>query len=224
MMLYLARQDAAMSLGSVVAGQSVILIVPLVMAFLLTSDPWRTLRLRWPEGRYLLFAVGLVIALNPLVNTLRPIVEALFPISATIKSTLQQIMSQSPGLVASILIFAFFPAICEEFAFRGFILSGLERQHRTRSAIILSALMFGFLHVLLSLFQQLFNAAILGIVLGLLAVRSRSIVPGIVFHFLNNAFGVALGTVVDRALGARCASPGSIAIRKRAFIMADGSP
>ena len=51
-------------------------------------------------------------------------------------------------------------------AFRGFILSGLEQQHRTRSAILLSALMFGFLHVLLSLFQQLFNATLLGIVLG----------------------------------------------------------
>jgi sodium transport system permease protein len=105
-------------------------------------------------------------------------------------------MSQAPGLFTSVLVFALFPSICEEFAFRGFILSGLEQQHRTRSAILLSALMFGFLHVLLSLFQQLFNATLLGIVLGLLAVRSRSIVPGIVFHFLNNAFAVALGSVV----------------------------
>ena len=80
-------------------------------------------------------------------------------------------MSQSPGLGTSIVIFALIPAICEEFAFRGFILSGLEHQHRTRSAILLSALMFGFLHVLLSLFQQLFNATLLGIVLGLLAVQ-----------------------------------------------------
>jgi sodium transport system permease protein len=51
--------------------------------------------------------------------------------------------------------------------------------------------------VLLSLFQQLFNATLLGIVLGLLAVRSRSIVPGIVFHFLNNALTVALSYVVQ---------------------------
>ena len=92
------------------------------------------------------------------------------------------------------MVFALIPAICEEFAFRGFILSGLEHEHRTRSAILLSALMFGFLHVLLSLFQQLFNATLLGIVLGLLAVRSRSILPGIVFHFLNNALAVALGS------------------------------
>ena len=51
--------------------------------------------------------------------------------------------------------------------------------------------MFGFLHVLLSLFQQLFNATLLGIVLGLLAVRSRSILPGLIFHFLNNAIAVS---------------------------------
>ena len=105
--------------------------------------------------------------------------------------------------MTSILIFALIPAICEEFAFRGFILSGLEHQHRVRSAILLSALMFGFLHVLLSLFQQLFNATLLGMVLGLLAVRSRSILPGIVFHFLNNAFAVALGSVVHAPWAAR---------------------
>ena len=50
--------------------------------------------------------------------------------------------------------------------------------------------MFGFLHVLMSLFQQLFNATLLGVVLGLLAVRSRSLLPGIVFHFLNNALAI----------------------------------
>jgi sodium transport system permease protein len=51
----------------------------------------------------------------------------------------------------------------------------------------------------MSLFQQLFNATILGIVLGLLAVRSRSLLPGIVFHFLNNAMGVARGFWLERA-------------------------
>jgi sodium transport system permease protein len=196
LMLYLARQGADLSIGSVIAGQLIILLPPLMMAMALTSDPKRTLRLKWPEKKYLVAAVALVVALNPLVNELRPIVEFLFPISSMLKTALTRIMSQAPGLLTSVLVFALIPAICEEFAFRGYILSGLEQQHRTRSAILLSALMFGFLHVLLSLFQQLFNATLLGIVLGLLAVRSRSIVPGIVFHFLNNAFAVVLGSVV----------------------------
>ena len=115
-------------------------------------------------------------------------------------------------------MFALVPAICEEFAFRGFILSGLEHQHRTRSAILLSALMFGFLHVLLSLFQQLFNATLLGIVLGLLAVRSRSILPGLIFHFLNNTIAVSQEHLAKASWGRRII-PGSIASRMRGFIM-----
>jgi sodium transport system permease protein len=196
LMLYLASQSTDLSLSSVVAGQCIILLPPVVMAFVLTSDPKRTLRLAWPKKRYLWLAVGLVLALNPLVNELRPLVEWLFPISSLIKTTLGEIMSHSPGLGSSIVIFALIPAICEEFAFRGFILSGLEHERRTHSAILLSALMFGFLHVLLSLFQQLFNATLLGIVLALLAVRSRSILPGIVFHFINNGVAVAQGALI----------------------------
>jgi sodium transport system permease protein len=117
-------------------------------------------------------------------------VEHWFPISSVIRQSLSEMMSQIPSIWVAVGVLALLPAICEELAFRGFILSGLEYQRRTRSAILLSALMFGFLHVLMSLFQQLFNATLLGVVLGLLAVRSRSLLPGIVFHFLNNALAI----------------------------------
>jgi sodium transport system permease protein len=188
--------QASLTVTALLAGQLIILIPPVLMAVLLTSAPRQTLRLTWPDPRYFALAVVLVVVLNPLVNELRPLVESLFPIPSLIKVTLGQMMAKMPGLAVSILVFALVPAICEEFAFRGFILSGLERERRTRSAILLAALLFGFLHVLLSLFQQLFNATLLGVVLGVLAVRSRSILPGIVFHFLNNTLGVILGSVV----------------------------
>jgi sodium transport system permease protein len=188
---YLAFTGSQLDLKAMVAGQLMILIPPAMMAILLTSRPASTLRLRWPEWRYVILAVALVFSLNPMVNELKPLVEWLFPISSVIKVSLSQILSQSPTLGTTIVAFALVPAICEEFAFRGFILSGLEHQHRTRSAILLSALMFGFLHVLLSLFQQLFNATLLGIVLGLLAVRSGSILPGLIFHLLNNIIAVS---------------------------------
>jgi sodium transport system permease protein len=198
LMQYLASDiDLAGSLGAMAGGQvAMILTPPLAMALLLTSSPRRTLRLYWPEPRYLAVGAALALALNPLVNELRPIVEGLFPISKVVEQTLGQIMKNVPNLGTAILLFAAIPAVCEELAFRGFILSGLEHGHRTRSAILLSALLFGFMHVLLSLFQQLFNATLLGIVLGLLAIRSRSILPGIVFHFINNALGVTMATLV----------------------------
>ena len=194
LMQFLAGQGLASSTRAMAAGQvAFILTPPLAMAVLLTSSPRRTLRLYWPRPRYLALGIALPLALNPLVNELRPIVEGLFPISQVVKDALGQMMAKVPSLGMAVLLFAAIPAVCEELAFRGFILSGLERGHRTRSAILLSALLFGFLHVLLSLFQQLFNATLLGIVLGLLAVRSRSIVPGIVFHFLNNALAIIMG-------------------------------
>jgi sodium transport system permease protein len=202
MLQYLAAQGLATSPAIMAAGQlAFILTPPLAMAFLLTSSPRRTLRLYWPKPRYLAFGAALALSLNPLVNELKPIVEWLFPMSSVIKASLEQMMAQVPSLGVAILLFALIPAICEEVAFRGFILTGLEHGHRQRSAILLSALLFGFLHVLLSLFQQLFNATLLGIVLGLLAMRSRSILPGILFHFMHNALAMAMGYLTEQPGG-----------------------
>ncbi|MDR3633049.1 MAG: ABC transporter permease subunit [Isosphaeraceae bacterium] len=203
---YLAMNGLATSLGAMAAGQiAFILTPPLSMALFLTSSPRRTLRLNLPRGSYVALALGLVFALNPLVNELGDVVTRLFPMTRAIRAAMEQMVGSVPSLGVAVLLFAFVPAICEEFAFRGFILSGLEHGHRERSAIVLSALLFAFLHVLLSLFQQFFNAAILGVILGLLAVRSRSILPGIVFHFVNNAMAVALPYWKETPAGARIA-------------------
>ena len=169
------------------------------MAVMLTSSPARTLRLTWPPRRYFVLAIALALAVNPLVIELGHLVEYWFPISSVVQEALGRLMTESPSLWVAIGVFALLPAVCEEVAFRGFILSGLEHQRRTRSAILFSALMFGFLHMLLSLYQQLFNATLLGIVLGLLAVRSRSLLPGILFHFLNNALAITQAQRNSRA-------------------------
>ena len=38
--------------------------------------------------------------------------------------------------------------------------------------------------------QQVFNATLLGIVLGLIALRSNSLLPGVLFHFLFNSLAI----------------------------------
>ncbi|MBX6313795.1 MAG: CPBP family intramembrane metalloprotease [Isosphaeraceae bacterium] len=193
----------AQSVAGLIEGQlAFILAPPIVLALLLTSSPRRTLRLYWPEGRYLALAVGLALTLNPLVNELRLIVESLFPAPEIVQQQMGRMLADlQKNFWLGLLALAVVPAICEEVAFRGFILSGFEQTYRVRTAILLSAFLFGFLHVLLSLFQQLFNATLLGIVLGLLAVKSRSIVPGIVFHLLNNGLALLLSEVAAGSIG-----------------------
>jgi sodium transport system permease protein len=190
LMEYMTFQGIGASLAAVAAGQFLIMFPPLIMAVMLTTSPHLTLRLTWPPVRYFVLAIALALAVNPLVSELGHLVESWFPISSVVQEALGRLITESPSLAAAVGVFALLPAICEEVAFRGFILSGLEHQRRKRSAVLLSALMFGFLHMLLSLYQQLFNATLLGIVLGLLAVRCGSLLPGILFHFLNNAIAI----------------------------------
>jgi sodium transport system permease protein len=196
-----------MSVPSLVAGQLAFILAPtLILTFLLTSSPRRTLRLSWPEGRYLALGVILPLALNPLANELRVLVEWAFPLSQAAQAVLKQVMGTLPDLATAFVALALVPPICEELAFRGFILSGLEREYSRPTAIVLSAFLFGFLHVLLSLFHQLFNATLLGMVLALLAIRSGSILPGILFHIINNALAIALGSVTSGQGGGAVAS------------------
>jgi sodium transport system permease protein len=181
----------ASPLKAMVIGHLVFILgPPVVLAFLLTSDPIRTLRLRWPRLSELALAAGLALALNPLTREVGYYADKLFPTSEAIKSVLAELTSQIPNLGVALLVFALMPAITEEFAFRGYILSGLQRTYKPGTSIVLSALLFGILHVLLSLFVQLFGATLLGLVIGLIAIRTGSLWPGVLFHFINNALGL----------------------------------
>lgn len=187
---------------AMVGGQLIfILLPPLILTALLTRSPRRTLLLNAPRGRDLALAIGLVLAIQPLVAELRVVVETFFPIPETVKEQLMGMMETIPSLGIMIFVFALVPAVCEEVAFRGFILQGLRRDFRLAPAIVLSAFLFGFLHVLLSLSQQLFNATLLGLVLGLLAVRSNSLVPGLVFHALHNTLALLVGVAIAGEIG-----------------------
>lgn len=184
------------SYWQLVVGQALIVLgPPVALALFLCARPLEALRFRRARWRDLALGGILAVAINPLANELRFLVERLFPVDRDLAAQLESMLGTIPNLGVALVILAVVPAICEEIAFRGFILTGLERDYSPRWAVIISALLFGFLHVLLSLFQQLFNATLLGIVIGLLAVRSRSIWPGIVFHITNNALVLLLSAI-----------------------------
>ena len=85
------------------------------------------------------------------------------------------------------------PAICEELAFRGFMLSGLRHLGHKWQAILISSIFFGVTH---QVFHQSILACVVGLVLGYLAVQTGSLLPCIVFHFTHNSMPVVLGSLV----------------------------
>ncbi len=88
------------------------------------------------------------------------------------------------------------PGVCEELAFRGFILTGLRRRFGPWTAILLCSLLFAFYPM--NVFQVL-PAFVLGVALGILSVRSGSVLPGMLFHVVNSVLVVGL-TLVARLL------------------------
>ena len=84
----------------------------------------------------------------------------------------EKALAGAPGLWQMILLLAVLPAVCEELAFRGFILSGFRHLGHKWRAIVYSALFFGLTH---SVLQQSMVACVLGLVLGYLAVQSGSL-------------------------------------------------
>ena len=82
---------------------------------------------------------------------------------------------------------AVLPGICEEFLNRGLVLRGLRDTMQDKYAIIISALIFGLLHA--NVRQTLYTLAG-GIIFATLTVKTKSIYPAMIIHFMNNAISV----------------------------------
>jgi sodium transport system permease protein len=161
----------------------------LIMGIMLTTSMVRTFRLRLPAWQYLAMGIVLPLALHPLLIGLANWLQEWFfpPLPDQIVQIARAVGNPALPMWLVLLGLAVAPGLCEEIAFRGFILSGLLRSARPAVAIVLSSIAFGVAHMVP---QQVFNAILLGLVLGLLAVRSGSLLPGILFHFAFNSLEV----------------------------------
>ncbi len=158
---------------------------PMFMALVLTKRPRRTLNWYLPKVGYFLGAILLLplAALAVEVMQLSPqLVKLLQARQSWVRQNYDQI-DQGSRLIYwayHILILGFLPAACKEIAFRGFILNGLRSRLTDWPAILLSCFLFAAYHLNVFWLGPWF---LLGVANGILAVRSNSLVPGIVLHF-----------------------------------------
>lgn len=139
----------------------------------------------------ILISVGIgiiVYFLNIFVATFFNVLLALFGYNSVSSSTT---ISSYPFwlFLINIFITAVLPGICEETAHRGMLLKGLSGHGQTR-ALIISSLLFGFMHMNI---EQFFYATLIGLLVGYIAIICDSIYPAIIVHFMNNAISVFAG-------------------------------
>jgi hypothetical protein len=174
---------------SLLIGQG-FMIIPIVL-FLSARKESLTHRFRLRKisgrttGSALLISAGIIV----LVDELDRIVNMLLPapeLFANMESLLN--LDSSGFAIISIFTIAIVAPVFEEMIFRGFLQKFLEEkwQDPTR-AILVTSLFFTLVHMNPFWAIQIY---LLGIVLGFLAWKTGSIIPGIILHALNN--GLAL--------------------------------
>ena len=170
----------------------------LAMGLLLTSGFRRTFRLTTPDPKLLAFAVALPFALHPLMGAATNwLTGRFFPELPEGFTQFAASMGGAP-LWLTLVAVAVAPAVCEELAFRGFLLSGFARARRAWLGVVASALAFGIVHIVP---QQVFAATLAGLILGTVAVKGGSLWPCVLFHLLFNGQQVVLSKAGDGGLG-----------------------
>lgn len=91
----------------------------------------------------------------------------------------------------SIILAVIVAPVCEEIIFRGIILEGFLKRFHAPAAIVLSSFLFGLMH--LNIWQGV-SAFTGGLLLGWIYHRSRSLLPCILLHALNNLLSVWLAS------------------------------
>ncbi len=155
----------------------------LLMALMLTTRPREVLGLHRPHVAYVLVAVLLV----PLAELAHHVMSQFPALMVLLRerilfieaARLQDGGGQPGPWWQYVLVLAMLPAVCKELAFRGFILSGLRSRFPSWTAILLSSFLFAVFHM--NVFMVV-PAFLLGAVLGILALRSGSVLPGIVLY------------------------------------------
>jgi sodium transport system permease protein len=171
-----------------------------LMAIMLTRKPRKSLLLQAPSYWSTLPAAGLLaLLLHPVLMWLAAGIREVYPLSPDTLRALAplELLLKQATLPELILLVAVTPAICEELAFRGFILSGLRRMGHKWTAIAICSVLFGVAHGLL---QQSLAATVVGMVIGYIAVKTNSLLPAMAYHFVHNALGVLHGRITPDVL------------------------
>lgn len=119
--------------------------------------------------------------------------EQLTRLSAEVNTLTDQWRELSPVLI--LLALAVAPAVGEELFFRGYLLGSLRGRAPAWLAIGITGLVFGLFHASIGgliAVERVLASTVLGIVLGWVCWTSRSVVPGMVLHALNNGLLLSL--------------------------------
>jgi sodium transport system permease protein len=166
-----------------------------------------TLALRVPTARATGAALLIILGGIPLGWLIAWLQSFVLEMPYEFLQALQQMVTagDAPRLLWLLALVAVTPAVCEELVFRGVLLSGLRSRLGMAASVGGSALVFGAFHLSFETAIRFLPTVWLGLLLAYVVWETRSILPAMLMHFVNNAFVVVLASTP--ALRDRFADP-----------------
>jgi sodium transport system permease protein len=213
-LLYLGTivQQTNLVWGMVVT-QWILLLVPVLLVVkMMKLDFKETLMLRRPPLWGTLAAIILGLSSWVVLGSLTTWFQNYF---LEAPPALEKMMEEALGLTGTphstwvlLAVFAISPGICEEFLFRGLILSGFRRTMGRWPAILIVSVMFGIFHISI---YRILPTMVIGIIVTLVVYQTRSIWTGILLHVINNSMLLLLSKHGDLPLLPNPVPDGAIA-------------
>ncbi|ANH66961.1 CPBP family intramembrane glutamic endopeptidase [Mitsuaria sp. 7] len=165
----------------------------------------------------LVLVVPAVLLLTPLLLLLNSVLftglQAVLPLSDYEARAFTEL--HEPTLAMALMVCVVAPVV-EELLFRGVLLRGFLKRYPRGLAIGYSALYFGVAHLNI---YQFCLAFLLGLLLGLLYERGRSLMPCIALHAAFNTIGFLLGNSGEAASDAAGSAAGGAAVAPGATLL-----
>ncbi len=168
-------------------------LVPLLAAYLGRNRLWSTYRLRMPNPVCFIGAFLLGLGAWAFAHEAFVIADGLGigglgeeQIRSATKA-IERMREASPLLLLA--VFALAPAVIEELCFRGYLFSAIQGVLSPARTIAVTAVLFGLFHVLTGnalLVERFIPSTLMGLVIGWVAYRTGSVLPGILIHFVHN--------------------------------------
>ncbi len=167
--------------------------VPLIAAWLGRNRFLTTFRFRWAP--ILSFVGACMVGLGAWVAAHEALVIAQsFGIGGLDEDRIEQIlksvdrMREAPSPLVLVAL-ALTPAVIEELCFRGYLFSALSKVLSPGRVIVITAILFGLFHVLTGnalLIERFIPTTLMGLILGWVAYRTGSVIPGMIVHLVHN--------------------------------------
>ncbi|HKK47150.1 MAG TPA: type II CAAX endopeptidase family protein [Balneolaceae bacterium] len=146
--------------------------------------------------------VLLIVSVQPVIwflawiNSFIPVPDMFSNLQTTQMQMIESYLKGHHLIWLTLFHVALVPAICEETLYRGYVMRAFQKSWGIWPAIILSGFLFGLYHVQLS---NLIPLASLGMLFAYLTWTTKSILPAMVAHFINNGGSVIMGTYYPKS-------------------------